>query len=541
MLPNMFERIKILTLMQLSNKSRLYVKGSKRVYVHIAIRTAIIIALTVIVSLLLHVLKNILFIPVNEFLMIFILIMTQGLNIIVSTIGLVSDLYHSKDNQILFSLAAKNDEIFFSKIMVTYVNEFVRNLFILIPIFVGFGVISNLGILYYISLIFLIFLLPIISVGISSFISMPFASFLNYIKRHNLLSAILSLIVILGLFYLTTLLVQQIPTPIRIVQLYNRFVVSITIAIQRIAQYGSIYTVIGKMLFNYHYLRNLLILVGTVLGLIAINYLVSKPVYFRLMSTSQENTVRKKDKKYKPVEATSLFITFLKKEFTIARRSLNELLSNYALLLTLPFFMFVLNYIYMGMNRSSFGNQVVLIMNVIITLLIATGSNTASATAITTEGYEFVLLKTAPYNTSRMAWAKITFNFVFTTLMIALSFFLFSKALPVFPKQDIWLLFLFVIFVNSGHILWSFQIDLLTPKLSDYASTGSIANNHNVSRSLSTGLFLAFFFGAMAIIAFIFIKEFGWTLMLLLSAAFLAYRFHTFNSYLNAYFDDIEY
>ncbi|MCK9521281.1 MAG: hypothetical protein M0R74_19995, partial [Dehalococcoidia bacterium] len=74
---------------------------------HIAIRTAIIIALTVIVSLLLHVLKNILFIPVNEFLMIFILIMTQGLNIIVSTIGLVSDLYHSKDNQILFSLAAK--------------------------------------------------------------------------------------------------------------------------------------------------------------------------------------------------------------------------------------------------------------------------------------------------------------------------------------------------------------------------------------------------------------------------------------------------
>src|SRR5690554_3452063 len=128
----MLERIKILTLLQLSNKSRLYVKGSKRIYTHIAIRTAIIIALTVVVSLVLHALKNILYIPVNEFLMIFILLLTQGLNIGVSTIGLVNDLYHSKDNQILFSLAAKNDEIFLSKILVYYINEFVRNLFVLI-------------------------------------------------------------------------------------------------------------------------------------------------------------------------------------------------------------------------------------------------------------------------------------------------------------------------------------------------------------------------------------------------------------------------
>ncbi len=536
----MLERIKILTLLQLSNKSRLYVKGSKRIYAHIAIRFAIIIVMTILVTLLLHTLKNILYIPVNEFLMIFILILTQGMNIIVSTIGMVSDLYRSKDNQILFSLAAKNDEIFLSKIMVCYVNEFVRNLFLLIPIFVGFGIISKLGVLYYVSLILVIFLLPIISVGISSFISMPLTGFINYIKRHNVISAFLTLLMVLILFYLTYRLVNTIPTPIRIVQLYNRFVLSLTLAIQRVAQFGTIYTIIGKMLFGFKYLLYLSILLLTVIGIIALNYLVSKPVYFRLMSMSQENTIRKKPK-ITSYESKSLFLTFLNKELTIARRSLNELLSNYALMLTLPFFMYVLNYIYMGMNRSTFGNQVVLILNVIITLLIVTGSNTASATAITTEGYEFVLLKTAPYNTSKMAWAKITFNLIFTTLMIAFSFFLFAKALPVFPQQDVWLLFVFIVVVNSGHILWSFQIDLLSPKLSDYASTGSISNNNNVSKSLSNGLFLAFFFGVISVLAFIFIKTAGWYLMIGLAIVFLAFRFHTFNSYLNAYFDDIEY
>lgn len=537
----MFERIYILTLLQLSNKSRLYVKGSKRIYAHIAIRSAMILAITVIVTLVLHALKNILFIPVNSYLMIFILVLTQGLNIVVATISLVNDLYHSKDNQILFSLAAKNDEIFLSKIMVYYINEFIRNLFILIPFFVGFGYISSLGFLYYLSIVFVLFLLPIISVGISSFISMPLASVLNYLKRHSLLSALISLVFIGLLFYATFLLVSQIKTPIRIVQLYNRFVLSLTLLIQRIASYGSIYNAVGQMLFGFAFLRNLATFLGTVIFIILLNYFVSKPVYFRLMSSSQENTVKKVKKKPIPLESKTLFSTFLKKEFTIARRSLNELLSNYALLMTLPFYMYILNYIYMGMNRSTFGNEVVLVINVFITLMIVTGSNTASAVAITTEGYEFVLLKTAPYNTSRMAWAKITFNLFATSLMIAISFFLFSKALPVYPQKDIWLLFVFVIFVNFGHILWSFQIDILSPKLSDYAATGSINHNTNVSKSLSYGLFISIVFCVLAVIAFIFLNDMGWYIMLGLALVFLLYRLYWFNVFLNAYFDEIEY
>lgn len=536
----MFKRIKILTLLQLSNKTRAYIRGSKRKYANIAIRALIIVVLTVVVSLLFHALKNIFYLPFNEYVFIFILLLTQGLNIGVSTFGLINDLYQSKDNQILFSLAAKNDEIFFSKLMVYYINEFVRNLFLLIPIFLGFGIILNQGVLYYFTTIVLLFILPIISVGIASVISMPLALMLNFLKRHSLISGILTIILILLGFYFTVYLTNKIVYPIRIVQLYNRFIISLTLFIQKVAAYGTVYTIIGKMLFGFKYLLYLGIVLLTTMGIIVINYFVSKPVYFRLMSYSQEHTVRK-DKKRKPKESKTLFLTFLRKEFTIARRSLNELLNNYALLLTLPFFMHVLNYIYMGMKRSSLGNQVVLILNVIITLLIVTGSNTASAVAITTEGYEFVLLKSAPYNTSRMAWAKITFNFFATTMIITLSFFLFSRALPLFPPKNIWLLYVFVIFVNFSHILWSFQIDLLSPKLSDYATTGSLSNNENIKKSLTNGLILSIVFGIIAIFAFVFVKEYGWLIMIGLAFSFLLYRLFWFKTYLKAFFDDIEY
>lgn len=536
----MFQRIKILTLLQLSNKSRLYSKGSKRIYSHIAIRFAIVLALTVVVGLILYAFKNILYIPVNEFLMIFLLMLTQGLNIVATMIGLINDLYHSKDNQILFSLPAKNDEIFISKMLVHYIHEFVRNLFVLIPIFVAFGVISRLGAGYYFSLVLILLVLPIISVGIASLISIPMTVAINFLKRHNIVSAIVILSMLGALFYLTIHLVSQIPTPIRIVQLYHRFILWLTLAMQKIAAAGTIYAVIGKMLFGFKYALNLVVLIGVIVGLGSSTYLISKPIYFRLTSSSEENTVMRKAF-HKPRESSTLFLTFFRKEFTIARRSINELLNNYALLLTLPFFMYVLNYIYMGMNRSSLGNQIVLVLNIVITLLIVTGSNTASATAITTEGYEFVLLKTAPYNTSKMAWAKIAFNLIFTTLIIGLSFFLFSQALPVFPKEDIGWLFVLIILVNAGHIFWSFQIDLLKPKLSDYATTGSISHNQNVSKSLTYGLWLAMGFGVLAIAAFILMRFLGWYLMIGLGLVFMLTRLFWFQTYLKAYFDDIEY
>ena len=58
-------------------------------------------------TLALHVIKNIFYIPVNEYFAIFILVLTQGISIVASLLGLTTDLYHSKDNQILFPLPVK--------------------------------------------------------------------------------------------------------------------------------------------------------------------------------------------------------------------------------------------------------------------------------------------------------------------------------------------------------------------------------------------------------------------------------------------------
>jgi len=540
----MLERIKILVLLLLSNKSKLYDKTSKRIYAHIAIRIIIVIVMTIVMSLLLHFIKNIMFIPVNTNFLIFILIITQVMNIIVSIVNLGGDLYDSKDNQILFSLAAKNDEIFISKMLVYMLYEFIRNLYILVPILFAYGFMTEMGLTYALLSILMIILLPLISTSIASLLAIPITMFKNHLKRHPLESFILTLILIAAMFYLTYQVISSIPTPIRIVQLYNQFIISLTTFMQNMASYGMIYTVIGKVLHQVSFFINFSILLLTIIVLASSNYLLAKPLYFKLISASLENTVRK-DFKHKTNEKVkvrkSLFYTFFHKEWLIAKRSPNELINAYGLLITLPFFIYVLNYIYMGMNRSTFGNQLVLVLNVLITLIIVTGSNTASATAITIEGYEFTLLKTSPSNTSKIAWAKIAFNLLFTMFVITISFILFAQVMPVFPIKDIWLLYIFILIVNAGHIFWSFQIDILSPKLAEYAATGSLSHNHNISKSLSIGLVLSILFGLLAVVAFVFLEHIGWILMIVTAIIFTAYRIQSFRAYLNAYFSDIEY
>lgn len=536
----MLERIKILSLLQWSNKSKLYEKHSKRIYAHLAIRAVIILFITIVVGLLLYFIKNMLYIPTNEYFLIALLILTQGLNIIVAISTLTSDLYSSKDNQILFSLPVKADEVYISKMIVYYIHEFIRNLYFVVPLLISFGFINKLGFLYYFNIIIVTIILPIFSVGIATLISIVVTFIKNFLRERAKLTFLIVIIMYFALFFLVYLAVNKIPTPIRIVQLYNRFIISLTMTLYKVASVGTIYTIIGKFLFSFSYFLNLGIIILSVAAVALINYLIAKPAYFRLMSSSNENTVKKVSRK-KPRETKSLFMSFVRKEFTIARRTPNELLNNYSTLLILPFIMYVLNYIYMGINRSTLGNQFVLIFNIFISLVIVTAANTASATAITTEGYEFILLKTAPYNTSKIAWAKIIFNIVFTIIMIGISFILFSLALPVFPKENIWLLFVFVVIVNTGHILSSFQIDLLNPKLSDYASQGTLSHNTNISKSLANGLGEALIYFVLSLLLFVFVRGAAWYILLSLAAIITTYRFIMFNRFLNAYFEDIEY
>lgn len=559
----MLKRLWVLTLLQLSNKMKLKVGNKKRFIASVALKVLSIIVISAAMIFMLFFINDILMIPVNVYFVIFFIFLTQVASIVACTAGLMVDLYMSKDNQILLAYPARHNEVFVSKLLVFYINEFIKNLYFLIPLLIAFGFITDRGVGYYFNILSMLFILPLIPVLIASLLSIPLTYIKKFLENKNVVNLIIIGLSIVTALVLLTLLLVKIPTPIRIVQLYNRFVTGVTLFMQASARYAVIYTNIGYLLFGVSVAKNYAILAGVILGLVLIVFLVSRPLYFNLACKSTEHSVKKTHKGVNKV-GKNLFWTFVRKELTLSKRNIGEMLENYILIILFPFVMAALNYIYLGIGRSSFGNYLVMAFDIMISLLMVTASNTASASAITTEGFEFVLVKMAPSDTKMLCWAKVAFNLIFSTMMIFFSFLLFNYVLPdlsallnqwllelgyegtrytlpQFADLDIWLTFAVVILVNSGHILWSFQIDLLSPKLSDYASTGSLSNNPNVSQSIILGIVLSLLFGAVSALLLIDDYSSGWVRIVLLAVAFFLSRLFLFGNHVKYYFSDIEF
>ena len=176
-----------------------------------------------------------------------------------------------------------------------------------------------------------------------------------------------------------------------------------------------------------------------------------------------------------------------------------------------------------------------------VCLLLLTASNTHTAAAISSEGSEFGLLKTAPSDTKKVAWAKMIMNFVISTLLIAgsmamLGYFEYITGYYLVETG------ITLVLVNSGHILWSFQLDLRNPQLAEYSEKRDGAENKNKSTSVLWGLIMAVFFTVVTAF-FMFIDGSAtnpWIRIIGIAAGFFALRLFLFINNLHVYFREIE-
>ena len=280
------------------------------------------------------------------------------------------------------------------------------------------------------------------------------------------------------------------------------------------------------------------------------------PLYFKLASKSQERANVKKHKN-KNKAYTNTFSTFFRKELILTKRNLGDFVNNYIFMFATPFVLFAVTSILIAIERNELGFSLTTAGIGLVALMMASASNTSSALAITQEGSEFVLLKTAPANSTNMAWAKIFFNLAFSTIMIIISFatitiFCYKVGERVdVPTPDavglsnlptIWLLCGGVILMNAALILWSFELDIKNPSLREYASNNDASSLKNVSTSVKIGLVSSLAYTVIIVLALYFAA--GWLanlIIIVVPILFLGFRFFFFWNYLKYVFPRIEY
>ncbi|MDD4000710.1 MAG: hypothetical protein PHX62_07440, partial [Bacilli bacterium] len=420
------KRLKILTLLQISNKHKLKKpKNIGRLLANIFLRILGMLIITVACAGITILLVDIIGIPKDHKLLTFFLVLIQLFSIIACIMGLLENLYTSRDNPILLAYPATATEVFVSKLLVFYIYELIKSFYFILPFLIGFGLIVGLLTpLYFLSSILITLILPIFPVLIGALLTIPLIYLKRFLKMHSSMKTILVLILMVALFILTIKISNLLPEPLRILAMYDIFVDKLKGSINFVYEFSLFYSYIGKLFFGINLGIDLLVIVGVIIVLSVLIVLISRPVYFKMASKSGEHANLKKHV-HKNVAHDNTFYTFLRKEWILTIRNPSDFINNYSFIIALPYVFYLMMSIFVRVDRNELGDIMMVTFSMLITLLMSTASNTASSMAVTSEGSEFVLMKTAPGKTSNMAWAKILFNLVFSTFVIVLTYLLF--------------------------------------------------------------------------------------------------------------------
>lgn len=537
---SVFRRVKYLTLMQIGDQVRgLKTGGTKKLVSKILLKVLFMAISIVAFTALFFVVRNFFSFELSKDLIVTLIFITQLISIVACLGGMILVLFVSKENTMLLAFPCNYSEIFLSKIIVFALDEIKKSLIFIIPLLIGFGINAGVGVIYWLQLPIIWLTLCLLPVFIGATMAIPAIYIIKFLKSHVFIYALLLSALIIAGYLLIYWILSQIEPPINIAGKYARFLEAVRQAFATINKISLFYSFIGNSLFGVSTALYFSLTLLVVLGFGVLCFLVAMPFYFKAASSTAENS-SKKVHKIKYGKGKNLFITFLKKELKIHFRSSDTVTSIVTAVLLFPTISYVFNFIMSLINTSSLGIYMTIAFNMMITLSLLGTHNANSASAISREGNEFAVLKTAPSNTSLICWAKLAVTATINVLSLITTaiMLVFSMRVPIF---DVIAIVITIFFISVGQIAWGFELDLRNPKITEYASKGdAVTDNGNVAKAMAIAFLISILVGLLSLILLLDNYVFGWVRILLIAFVFMLARLYLLHSNLKTYFDGIQ-
>lgn len=535
-----FRRIKYLTLMQIGDSVRDMRTGSKaRLAAKISLRLLLVVIMMAVFTAVFWAVNALFQLDPTRDMLISLLFVMQIVSVIACLSSMMLTLFASKENTMLLAFPCNYSEIFLSKIIVFALEEMKKNLYFLLPMMVGFGIIGKVELAFWLQIPVMWLALCMFPVFIGAALAIPAIFIKRFMQNHVWLYAIVMAIVAGAAFFGIFTFLSGVEIPIRLVAMYGKFIATIKHSFVLVNKFALFYNWIGLAMFGetvYLYLP-LTLLILAVLGVLC--FVVAMPFYFKAASASNENSTTKKHKLTMSKKG-GLFGTFFRKELKIQFRTFQSVNSMIIVVFIFPLITYVFNFLMSAINTNSMGRYMSIAFNMMIILSLLGTHNANSAASISMEGNEFAVLKTAPSNTSVIAWAKLAVSGLVnlaSLCMMACMLLMTTRLQAV----DIIFLMLSILCISLGQIAWGFEFDIRNPKITEYATKGDgVTDNGNVAKAMAIAFLVATAFGVLGLL---FMSEsyfFGWLRLVALSVGFVAARFYLLHSNLKAYFEDIQ-
>lgn len=475
---------------------------------------------------------------IDENLMGLLLLATQCISVVFAISSIISNIYTSKNNEFLMSLPTTPNNVFFSKLMLVYIDDVVANTMITLPLLLAMGYIGDKSAVFYLASVLYMVLLPAFSMGIASFLSIPIMFVVRFLQRHTLVSILLILVAVavgvfgysrfIGLFSQSFDIVDK---QIETVRTIN----------EQIALIGSripFFLQLGIAMFSFKAWYWLAVLVGICAVLLALTLLLVRPFFFKMAMKSLENTgvVVGRAGRF---HASSPLGSLLLKEVLCVFRSPSYVFQYFLFTLLMPFIVYCYDQLLTTIAVNQAGTIMIAGSHVMIVAIMTMLSNVVSASAISREGACFYLSKVAPVNPYLQIGAKVLFNAIFTFSALIVTAIV---SLFYLTAWQVILGTIAIAFASIGHIAYSVEIDVKNPVLDWYSDDEVTKVGANTPKSIVFGLLLAVGMGMVVILMATNPNIYlSWVLLLVFGVLFAIFRIYRLILRINLQFGRIEF
>ena len=489
-----FKYLNPLVMMQLKDKIEVsFLRSKKQAMFKIVYAIIRFLLITSIIQLMFNLIINF---GIFSFLKIlnfraFLVIMTLvlGLSFLACVVKTTNTLYFSKDNLVLITMPVKNSMIFTSKLIVCFIYELIKNISYILPFFIAYGMVMSLSITYYLWAVVAVVIFTLLAVAISGLLSIPTMFMFIMFKRHRTLEFVVLAILVGGLAIGFVYAISFIPENIDLVRDWGKIYWSIQDFLKAFASTFVVFDLLLQMMtgmmyngyvFNFATSQNimtLLVVLAIILVSLILIYVLSKPLFLKMISTPFEY---RKNESIKPKKNKKLpaFVSGVIQQTKVIFRSPNLIYNMLAVAVMTPIAIYLQNKIIGAMDTKILGNYMAITFNVLIVLLMTLSSNSSIASIYSREGNSAYLNKVNPVEYAIPLSSKLVLNGLINVVSIIVSTVIIGMFSSLSVMQTT-LLTLTLVLVYLAHLFWSAELDVMNPQNHQYQTTGTSHKNPN--------------------------------------------------------------
>lgn len=424
-----------------------------------------------------------------------VLALTQIISFGFAIGSIISVLYTCRDNEMLICLPVTPNQLFLSKIFLIYIKEIGVNAIITVPLFVGMGYLGAFGASFFLSIPILLILLPILPIALASFVSIPVMSAVRFLRSRPALSIAVILLLVAVILGAYIYFIGSISENFNIANKQLETVKKINTAIRNIGSKIVVYYQLALAMSSFGKWLNFLLFFTICACLSVITVLLIRPFYFKSAMTSLENKT-KNSRKAGKFKKRSAFLSLIDKEVRCIFRSPTDVFEYFLFTLLMPFIVFSYDKLLMGLTVNQAGVNMIAGAHLMIVAIMAMLSNIVSASAVSREGNSFYITKVIPQNYFLQMFAKMAFNAIFTVSALIVTMII---SMFIYPIWQVILGTVAVIFAAIGHIAWSIDMDIKSPKINMQGNEEGSKVSNSTPKSLISGLIIGFVMGLFII------------------------------------------